>query len=216
MELDLPEARLPGLVSLLGMEERARANRLQRECDRRRFIAAHGQMRQVLAACLRRMPDELCFIASPDGKPYVEDSALHFNLSHSQSVGLLAVAGDVEVGIDVEMIRDSVDFADITRHFFAPGEITALFALPPEQQLRAFFTCWTRKEAYMKARGLGLAIPLDSFEVTLAPTEPPRLLDLPYAEEWVLYDLQPSQDYAAALAVPAPTGPPLLYSWPAP
>jgi 4'-phosphopantetheinyl transferase len=216
LELDLPEAHLPALSALMGMEERSRAGRLLRDCDRRRFIAAHGQMRQVLAAHLDRMPDRLCFTANDTGKPYLEGGGLQFNLSHSQSVGLLAVAADFEVGVDVETIRDTVDFADIARHFFAPGEVAQLFALPPDQQLRAFFTCWTRKEAYMKANGLGLYMPLDAFEVSVQPASSPRLHRLPPVEDWQLYDLPISPQHAAALAVPPQVGPPVLYSWPPP
>jgi 4'-phosphopantetheinyl transferase len=217
LELDLPEPRLPGLFALLDNEERSRAGRLLRECDRRRFIAAHGQMRQALAAHLHCMPDELCFITNENGKPYLDEiGRLQFNLSHSKAVGLLAVALEMEIGIDIETVRDSVDYADIARHFFAPGEIENLFTLPPEQQLRAFFTCWTRKEAYMKARGLGLSIPLDSFEVTLAPDDSPRLLNHPDSENWVLYSLSPTPEHTAALAVPKTARPPVLYSWPPP
>jgi 4'-phosphopantetheinyl transferase len=217
MELDLPEPRLPGLLALLDSEERSRAGRLLRDCDRRRFIAAHGQMRQALAAHLHCTPDELSFITNENGKPYLNEvGRLQFNLTHSKSVGMLAVALEMEIGIDVETVRDTVDYADIARHFFAPGEIKKLFALPPEQQLRAFFTCWTRKEAYMKARGLGLSIPLDSFEVTLTPEDPPRLLNHPSTDQWVLHDLSPSPEHVAALAVPITAQPPVLYTWPAP
>lgn len=195
--LDLPEAQLAALHGTLSPAETARAGRFLREPERRRFTAAHGQVREILGGLTGLPPAGLRFEQNPQGKPFLVQGEPHFNLSHSAELGLLAVAMGRELGVDLEWMDREIDYTNIARRFFAPAEITALEALPPDAQAQGFFNGWTRKEAYIKARGLGLAIPLDSFTVSLGPGDAP-ILDVP---GWSLYAPQPAPGYTAALAL---------------
>jgi 4'-phosphopantetheinyl transferase len=129
---------------------------------------------------------------------------IHFNLSHSHRLALLAVARDREVGVDIEYLRVDVATEPLAEHFFSPQEVAALRALPDGLQAEAFFAAWTRKEAYIKARGRGLTSPLDQFAVSLSPGEPAKLLwvqgDDQEASRWSLRRLDPGPGYAGALA----------------
>lgn len=218
LPLDLPEARLEALRPLLDEAEQARAARYLFERDRRRFIAARGQVRQILGFCLERRPEDLRFSLSARGKPSLDEpTCLRFNLSHSRSLGLLVVCAGQDVGIDLEAGRDEADTAGIARRFFTPGEAARLQALPEEQHRAAFYTCWTRKEAYLKGRGEGLAVSLSSFEVSFAPGEPPQVFTLPERTpdpDWRLYDLRPGQGFAGALAVRGQPVELFCWDWP--
>jgi 4'-phosphopantetheinyl transferase len=163
-------------------------------------------MRQILAGYLETDPGAVKFTQNEYGKPALNGAPdLRFNLSHSQACALLAVSSGSQVGIDIEAIRADIDRDNIPRRFFSPREAAALAALPEHDQVRAFFACWTRKEAYIKGCGLGLAIPLEAFEVSISPDEQPRLVTpapgQPFAEKWSLYDIDPGPGYTAALAV---------------
>lgn len=195
--LDLDAARLAALGRLLNAEEQARAARYIPEDARRSFIAARGMMRTLLGAYQGQPPESLRFTLNPQGKPAQPGSGLCFNLSHSAGLGLLAVTAGQEVGVDLESTRRPVEIENIARRFFAPQETAALLALPAAEQVRAFFTIWTRKEAYIKARGQGLSIPLDSFTVNTGM--PPRLT-VP-DPGWTIHYIPTGPDYAAALVV---------------
>jgi 4'-phosphopantetheinyl transferase len=210
LPLELPPELLQTLSGLLSADEQARAARYHFERDQRRFTAARGQLRQVLAAYLHVVPRAVQFTYNPYGKPALAEANhtgqpdVQFNLSHSGELGLLAVCKGQPVGIDIEIIRDNLERGNIARRYFAPSEVMALEALPPDQQLQAFFACWTRKEAYIKARGQGLSIGLDTFAVSLAPGEAAQLLVRdPGAPggPFTLLTLDPEPGYAAALAV---------------
>lgn len=197
--LDLDAQALATLRGMLDDAERARADRYLHDASRRSFTAARGQLRRVLGWLLGLPPAEIRFAAGPRGKPSLLEGDLRFNLSHSGGLALLAVTLAREIGVDIEDTTRSVDYANMARRFFAPAEAQALAALPAADQPRAFFDCWTRKEAYIKARGLGLTISLDSFVVTFGPGETPRFVS--GAEGWTLYPLDPGPGYAAALVV---------------
>lgn len=200
--LDAPPDRIEELTQGLSEDERARALRFYQSKDRRRFIFARAALRQILATTLQVAPDALRFGYGPQGKPRLVDGALCFNLSHSDELALVAVARGREVGVDVERMRAARDAARLARRFFARNESDALMALPPAQRLAAFYRCWTRKEAYLKARGDGLSLPLDAFEVSLDPDAPAKLLAAPDgAGTWALCDVPAGPEYAAALAV---------------
>ncbi len=219
LALDLPAARLEALRALLDEPEQARAARYHFDSDRQRFAAAHGQAREILGACLGLPPAELRFAHNRHGKPaLVGPGELRFNLSHSGPLGLLALCLGQEVGVDLEAERERVGFAAVARRFFAPGEVERLLALPADQQRAAFFTCWTRKEAYLKGRGEGLSISLSSFEVSLAPGEPPQVFTLPGRvphPSWRLYDLYPGTGFTGALSVQGPPVEIRCWDWPA-
>lgn len=199
LQLDLPPDRLAVLSATLSEDERARAGRFLREVDQQRFIAARGQMRAILAGYLGADPAGLRFRYNPQGKPSLQAGEPRFNLSHSLGLGLLAVTFGQEVGVDVERLDRDADYAGIARRFFAPAEVAEFFAFPLEGRPRAFCTGWTRKEAYIKARGMGMAFALDGFEVSLDPNTPARLT----APEpgWSLHAIDPGDGFVAALVV---------------
>ena len=144
---------------------------------------------------------------APRGKPYLAHDGvdLRFNLSHSEDTALLAVARAREVGIDVEENRPGRDWLGIARRFFSPAEAAVLAELPSSEREAAFYRCWTRKEAYLKACGAGMSMRLDSFEVSLAPGEPPALLrsarGADEARRWPLFEVPAGAGFSAALAV---------------
>lgn len=199
LQLDLPAGRLAALAGWLSEDEQARAERFLREIDRQRFIAARGQMRAILAGYRGADPAALRFAYNPQGKPYLPEGEPRFNLSHSQDVGLLAVAFGQEVGVDVERLDREVDYAGIARRFFAPAEVDQFFRFSAETRPLAFCTGWARKEAFIKARGMGMAFALDGFVVSL---DPDARTPLPAPEPgWTLHTLEAIPGYAAALAV---------------
>lgn len=201
-------AEYEALRGLLSKDELARADAFVFERDRGHFVAARGTLRLILACYLGVSPEGLRFAYNAFGKPRLRDEgvapALSFNLSHAGEIALYAFTSGREVGIDVELAREDMDCLGVARHFFSPPERAALEALPPEERTRAFFDCWTRKEAYIKARGGGLSIPLDSFDVSLTPGEPAALLhtreDPRDAARWTLRELAPADGYAATVA----------------
>lgn len=205
INLDLPPATVKSLESSLSADEAQRAERFRFPIDRKRYIVAHGCLRSILACYLQCNPEELRFNTNKYGKPTAESYKLEFNLSHSGDYVLIAVAQEHKVGIDVERIRSDMEFESIANRFFSPNETAELTSLPPEQKTMAFFNCWTRKEAYIKAQGLGLSLPLDGFDVSLSPNEPAILRatrpDAKEVSRWTLFSLEVAPHYAAALAV---------------
>lgn len=206
--LDVDPAERTVLAATLSADERARAGRFLRPIDRERYITARGVLRHLLGDGLGCAPAEVSFRYGPRGKPGLdggEEHRLEFNLSHRESQGIVALARGRRVGIDVERINPGLIEERIPEQFFSPREVAALRALPRELQPGAFFACWTRKEAYVKARGDGLSLGLDRFDVSLSPGEPAALLrteDDPLdAERWSLHALTRPPDIVAALAV---------------
>ncbi len=204
------DAAVGGFRDLLTDDERRRADRFVSAVDRRQFAVGRGLLRTILGRYLGRPPGGLRFVANAHGKPGLDpasgvDPALRFNVSHSGSLALYAVARGRELGVDIERIRPEFGGQAIAARFFAPGEVDALLALPPESRTLAFFHGWTRKEAYIKAQGKGLALPLDEFEVSLAPDRPAALLatspDPAEAGRWSLVGLPTEPGYAAAACV---------------
>lgn len=200
--IQLPgDGNLPdGLSRCLSTEESERAARFIFERDRARFIVAHTALREILAGYTGEEPAAIGLHTAEKGKPYLADhSELRFNLSHSGCWALLAVARNREVGVDIECIRPDRSTEDIAERFFAPAEVRELKATPPDRRVQAFFACWSRKEAYIKARGEGLRIPLDSFEVSLGETAVLRKAE--DRERWSMCALGVPPGYAAALMV---------------
>jgi 4'-phosphopantetheinyl transferase len=206
--LSWPTAKIAALERTLAEDELLRAERYRFEKDRNRFIAARALLRTILARYLGASSYELRFESSLFGKPKLTRDSLYedtrFNLSHSSNLALLAVARAREVGVDLEMIRPGLTEGAIPEKFFSPLEVEMLRALPKEQQTEAFFNCWTRKEAYIKARGEGLSIPLHLFDVTLAPGEKAALIDIrkepQEARRWSLRELSPAPGFVGAVA----------------
>ncbi len=190
-------------------DEVERAERFHFDKDRDRYIVARGLLRKILGGYVGKKPQKLRFRYSDYGKPELTDEAkgqnINFNLSHSHGLALYGVTRNRGIGVDLELIR--ADFADekIAERFFSPREVATLRSLPKEVQARAFFNCWTRKEAYLKALGDGLSRPLGDFEVSLVPGEPAKLLrvgwDPAERDRWSLQALEPALGYVGAVAV---------------
>ncbi|HEY6444314.1 MAG TPA: 4'-phosphopantetheinyl transferase superfamily protein [Candidatus Acidoferrales bacterium] len=202
-DLDRSPYEIRRLHDTLSPDERERAFRFRFAGDQQRFIASRGILRDILARYVGRPPDALHFSYGPFGKPSLADdcaSDLRFNLSHSGNVALYAVTHNREVGVDVERIDSSFVDDGIEEKFFSDNEIAKLRSLHTSERPRAFFNCWTRKEAYVKACGGGLQISLQSFEVSLAPHEAVEFLSTGESG-WSLLALPLGRDYAAAVAV---------------
>ena len=193
----------------LDADEIARAGRFHFERDRRHYAAARGWLRVLLSRYLDSQPAALRFDYGPRGKPFLANSEarLRFNVSHSHGRALLAFALDREVGIDLEAgARLGDDWPNLVRRVFSPREQAELAMIPPSRQREAFLNGWTRKEAYLKATGLGITEGLQSIEVTLDAGHPPVLRHPAIEEEhsgrkWTLYDLRQDAQFAAALVV---------------
>jgi 4'-phosphopantetheinyl transferase len=214
--LGLPSYSVERLSTYLSPEESGRAARFVRASDRERFMVARGILRELLGGYLHRPPASLLIETAARGKPSLcidgARSPLHFNLSHSHGLALYAFALGRELGIDVERIRPEVAQEGIEERYFSAQELRELRALPKEKRSDAFFLCWTRKEAYIKARGEGLYIPLDSFDVSLTPGEPARL-NSQDKERWAIYSIPPQAAFAGALVVEGETSNLRFWEW---
>lgn len=191
----------PVFEAVLDAAERARADRLARARDRRLFVLAHGLARLVLAAWTGCDPAAVAFAVSEQGKPVLAGGGLAFNLSHAGNCALLAVTAGTPVGVDVEPLRPLPEAGEVAARFFAPEERLALAACPPSERDAAFLRLWTRKEAYVKALGGGLALSLADFAVSLeAPVRVLRPLPISPVPGPRLCDLPAPAGYVAALA----------------
>jgi len=206
---EVSDSRLAPFRDLLAPDERARAARFLYEEDRRRYTVARGVLRSILARYLGVEPAAIEFRYGTHGKPSLAEVTagldVRFNLSHSYGWALHAFAVGREVGVDVERVRPSTDIMGIARHSFSPAEVEALTDLPDGQRREAFFNCWTRKEAFIKAHGEGIALGLSRFDVTLRPGEEAALLrfegDAEEVARWSMRALDPGEGYKGALAV---------------
>jgi 4'-phosphopantetheinyl transferase len=203
------ESLIQTLSQTLSMDEKTRAERFHFEKHRKRFIVGRGALRSILGRYLSVEPNHLQFCYEDNGKPrlaeYICNGTIHFNMSHSDNLALYCFTRANEIGVDIERIRDIPEMEQIAGQFFSKRENTVFRGLPQRKKKEAFFNCWTRKEAFIKARGDGLALPLETFDVTLIPGEPARLLSLEgnpeLASRWFFQDLEPTVGYAAAFAL---------------
>jgi 4'-phosphopantetheinyl transferase len=195
---------MAAFAASLSPAESRRAESFQSLRLRERFTVAHGALRYILARYARVEPSSLPFRVGPNGKPELGPPVEHisFNLSHTGGLALLAVATGERVGIDAEIVRSGIEVEILIRRFFAPAEVDEILALPRNSWLGAFFACWTRKEAILKALGIGLCAPLDRFRVSVRADEPARLvsIDGDYGDRWTLVDIS-EPGVAAALAI---------------
>lgn len=197
------------LTSVLNAAERERASRFYFEKDRSASIISRGLLRLLLGRYCSLDPQQIAFDYNEYGKPILvqdkQSAPIHFNLAHSHNTVVYAFTFIDSVGIDVEYIRSNIEYEDLAQHYFSPFEIAQLQAVSVTQKSQAFYAGWARKEAYIKARGKGLSIALDAFDVTLQPDAPARLVacreDAQDVEDWSLYALPAEDDYASALVL---------------
>jgi 4'-phosphopantetheinyl transferase len=212
--LDQEPSRVEAFFHTLSADEQERAGRFYFERDRRHYTVGRGVLRHILGRYLALEPQELVFSYGPKGKPslaqeLVKTSStvrdLRFNLSHSGGLALYACTYGRDIGVDIEQWRELEDAERIATRFFAAAEVRVFSALPMPDKMQGFFNCWTRKEAYIKATGDGLSMPLDCFEVSLIPGEPARFLrvngDPTETVRWSLRELYPAPGYVAAVCV---------------
>ncbi|MCI0744905.1 MAG: 4'-phosphopantetheinyl transferase superfamily protein [Verrucomicrobia subdivision 3 bacterium] len=211
--------QLSDFTALLSDDERACASRFHFERDRQRYTVVRGILRKLLAQYLGH--SGFSFAYNAYGKPTLggPSSRLHFNVAHSCDLALFGFTREHEIGVDIEWMRPDFASADLAQRFFAPDEAMALAALPQPLRTQGFFNCWTRKEAWIKARGMGLSLPLHSFAVTLHPDKPAALIRVdgdPAAPQcWSIQALDTSEGYAAAMAIECTNCLPKFFSWPA-
>ena len=207
--LDVTPATLEHYASCLAPPEANRAARFYFERDRNRFIAGRGWLRTLLADYAQTGPRSIEFDYGANGKPRLGGRfvpmGLEFNLAHCENLALLAIARGQPLGVDVERVRPIADADQLVSQFFSPRENAAFQQLSPDQKPNAFFNLWTRKEAWLKAIGEGIAHSLSLVEVSFLPGEPARLLAAPPTLSeacWTLQELAPAQGFVGALASP--------------
>ena len=210
-DLEPGAAAIDRLVPLLSADERERAGRFHFRRDAMRWIAARATLREILGRCLHEDPRALAFTYGDKGKPALAAPAggldLQFSLAHSAHLAVYGVTVDCPVGVDVERLRPLTDMDQIAERTFSRQECTALRGLPVAARPAGFFNCWTRKEAYIKAVGLGLSYPLERFSVSLAPGAPARLeaveIEPAHVEAWMMAALAPRSGFVGAVVVGA-------------
>lgn len=207
--LDQPTLLVRQLGQILSADEQRRAERFHFQHHRDRFIVGRGVLRRILGRYLNIEPQRLQFNYGPKGKPTLAtgcgEGTLRFNLAHSHQLAVYGVTYHREIGVDVEYIRPISEAGQIARRTFSAEEIRVFQTLPDDQKQFAFYSCWTRKEAYIKATGDGLSRPLDGFDVSLVPGQPASLLNVSNdpgeAARWSLRAVTPEPSYTAAMAV---------------
>ena len=208
--LDLPRDRVRELERFLAADELGRAKRFLVQSARDRYTVARAVLRNILSRYVSAAPADLRFRYTEYGKPELAHPAIsiRFNVSHSHGLAVYAVTAGVPVGIDVEYLRRraTMDRLKIAHRVFSDREYNALASMPRYRRDEAFLACWTRKEAFVKAIGQGLSCPLDQFDVTVDPADPPELRATRWdpfeANCWAMASVDPGPDYIGALAVP--------------
>jgi 4'-phosphopantetheinyl transferase len=203
--LDASESTAAMFEDVLAADEKERAARFHLRHLRDSFVSTRGALRYILGRYLDVAPASIRFTYGPKGKPALASAtSIQFNLTHSGSLAAVALTANCQIGVDLEQVRPLSDMQQIADHFFCPEEAAEIMSLPQEDRERAFFLCWTRKEAYTKAIGEGLLLPLNTFRVTLRPGSPAQFVSLEheaaFVEAWTLHDLPISSSHAAAVA----------------
>jgi len=218
------EFNLESLQSLLSSDERVRAHQFRFPIHRRRFIVCHAALRMILSSYSNVPACDIFFQVNSYGKPELDPSLgkdlLYFNLSHSDELALIAISRGGPLGVDIERIHPLPDLEDIAARFFSPAEQAAILQLPSDQRLRAFYRCWTSKEAFIKAIGLGLQFDLNRFDVSVSPSGPPALLcidnDPEKAQAWFITNVAVEDGYMGTFVGAKRPGQMFNHRWVAP
>jgi 4'-phosphopantetheinyl transferase len=218
--LMLTPGQIEALSRMLSQEENERLGRLAFRRDQDNFVATHGILRMILSRYCGVEPHGLTISQSQRGKPCLAgtDREVRFNASRSGELALYAVASGREVGVDIERICADAADGELAEKLFAPGEAAALRALSDEERVPAFFSCWSRKEAFVKALGRGFSLDLTAFEVSVSPDQPAVIVsagsEIEYASKWSLRDLRPGAGYAAAICAEGQDWELVCWDWP--
>ncbi len=203
VELAQDDRTIERMVELLSTDELARADRFHFPHLRKHFIAARSALRLLIGSLTGASNEEIKFGYTKKDKPYLADGDLRFNVSHAGELALIGFSHNREIGVDIEHIRITVDEEQIARRFFSRAEVEDYLSLPKADRSQAFYNCWTRKEAYVKALGDGITFPLDQFRVSLKPGEPAQLLEVRSnpmeTERWKMIAIDPGEGYTGAL-----------------
>lgn len=207
--LDVPDWQIQQFEKFLSNDEETKASRFRFSRDRRHYIAGRGLLRTILGGYTHMAPQALQFVYKTHGKPELAGgdatAPLRFNLSHSHGMVLIGVTRRHQIGIDLELVSHEINPLEICERFFSIQERKEMKALPADILHEGFFACWTRKEAYLKGKGLGLSAPLQEFAVSLHPRKPAQLLhdntDPDAVNRWFFHPLETPLNYAAALVV---------------
>lgn len=207
--LSVSDSDLMRLKGYLTAEELRRGDRLLDRARRDLFFAGRGLLREILGRHLGQEPSSIRLSENSFGKPHLfaeeeKTVAVRFNVSHAGDLLLVAVSAEREVGVDLELVRDDLDYRPMAERYFSAREREELFTLAPEEQIAAFYRCWTRKEAYMKGTGTGFSQPSTAFDVSLQPGRPALLAHRGDPDEparWSIVDLEVPEGYCAALAL---------------
>lgn len=206
LDLQSKGEELSSFWKTLSADEQHRANQFHFEVLRNQYITCRGTLRKLLGYYLRQSPESLRFSYSEYGKPILEtSSSLQFNVSHTADIGLIAFTLDADLGVDIEAIKKGIEVKKLTQRFFSKNEAQYILDLPTANQDRAFFKCWTRKEAFIKGHGQGLSLPLDQFEVSISDQIPTALRvvqwDPASVNSWSLRSFNVGSDKLGAIAV---------------
>jgi 4'-phosphopantetheinyl transferase len=206
-KLNFTSRQVTKFTSFLSDDEKQKAFSFYSKTDTHNYIASRAITRLIISRYTNLEPAEIVFYYNYFGKPFVLTNNFGFNISHSKDFVICAVSGSKMVGIDIEFIKDGFNSLEIAERFFSKAEIDELKSVPFNLRNEAFFNCWTRKEAFIKARGIGLSLPLDSFDVSLMPGKPARILSIRNNDEgsqnyWHFQNLNVAKGYASALVLP--------------
>jgi 4'-phosphopantetheinyl transferase len=207
---------------VLSPDELDRAGRFYFDQHRNQYVIGRGAMRRILSRYVNVQPQDLEFVYGPKGKPdftpHQNPHHMRFNLSHSGGLALLGVSKNQELGVDVEFVKADFGGMEIAERFFSAKEVQTLFAIAAAERNAAFFACWTRKEAFIKAIGEGLSVPLDSFDVAFAPNARPALTRVEgnpdEVSRWNVYDIPASAEYKAAMVIEGQGHRLVYHHWP--
>jgi 4'-phosphopantetheinyl transferase len=207
----IPEVQNENMMKVLSHKlndaEKEKASRYYFEKKRRQYIITRGVLKILLEVYTRRNSEQFQIVQGIYGKPFMrsEEEEIHFNISHSEGLSILGFSKEAPLGVDIEIIREIPERDEIAEKYFSKKENNIYKTIPEEYRTKAFFNCWTRKEAFIKAIGEGFSKPLDQFDVTFLSNEKTKLIsidgDTRKADEWSLQELKTAQGYVSAFAV---------------